>query len=137
MDTAALTLSPLLALVGWSVVLLVFHIGLQGMTATLELGSAWNAGPRDEGRKPSGVLAGRAGRASDNFRETYPAFVALALALVLAGDNAGWGLTGAWIWLLCRLVYIPLYLAGVPYVRSLVWLGSLAGLLVMFAALVF
>ena len=61
-----------------SVALLVFHIGLQGMLATRELGAQWNAGPRDEARAPSGVLAGRAARASANFRETYPGFVALA-----------------------------------------------------------
>lgn len=128
---------PLLSLVGWSVVLLFVHVMLQGMTATRELGSAWNAGPRDEGRRPSGALAGRAERASANFRETYPAFVALALALAIAGKGAGLGVTGAWIWLGFRIIYIPLYLAGIPYIRSLAWLGAGAGLMMMFVALVF
>ncbi len=129
--------SVLLGLVGWSVVLLFVHVMLQGMTATRELGSAWNAGPRDEGRRPQGVLAGRAERASANFRETYPAFVALALGLVLAGRAEGLGVIGAWTWLACRLVYIPLYLAGIPYIRSVAWLGSAIGLAMMFVALVF
>lgn len=129
--------SPFLPLIGWSVVLLVVHILLQGFTATRELGSQWNAGPRDEGRKPSGHLAGRADRASANFRETYPAFVALALALVFKGEAAGFGLYGAWIWFICRIIYVPLYLAGIPYIRSLVWIGSLAGLACMFFNLVF
>ena len=128
--------SALLALVGWSVVLLFVHVMLQGMTATRELGSAWNAGPRDEEKRPQGVLAGRAARASANFRETYPAFVALALALVVAGRDGGLGLAGGWVWLSCRLVYIPLYLAGIPYIRSVVWLGSAIGLLMMFVSLV-
>lgn len=128
--------SLLLLLVGWSVLLLLFHIGFQGMTATRELGSAWNAGPRDDEKKPSGKIAGRAARASANFRETYPAFIGLALALAITGDASGWGLTGAWIWLVFRLIYIPLYLAGVPYIRSLAWLGSLAGLGLMVATLV-
>jgi len=127
----------LLALVGWSVVLLFVHVMLQGMAATRELGSAWNAGPRDDGRRPQGVLAGRAARASANFRETYPAFVALALALVLAGRAEGLGTIGAGVWLACRIVYIPLYLAGIPYIRSVVWLGSAIGIAVMFVALVF
>jgi uncharacterized MAPEG superfamily protein len=82
MEPGIFSASPFLPLIGWSVVLLVVHILLQGWTATKELGSQWNAGPRDEGRKPSGHLAGRAERASANFRETYPAFIALALALV-------------------------------------------------------
>ncbi|KQV35596.1 MULTISPECIES: MAPEG family protein [unclassified Rhizobium] len=137
MDAAALAGSPFLTLLAWSVVLLVFHVGLQGILATQELGSAWNAGPRDEHKEPSGKIAGRAERASRNFRETYPTFVGLALGLAMTGDPGGWGLVGAWLWFICRLVYIPLYLAGVPYIRSLVWLGSLAGLLIMVSRLIF
>ncbi|MCV9997926.1 MAPEG family protein [Pararhizobium sp. YC-54] len=137
MDAAALVVSPFVTLLAWSVVLLVFHVSLQGFSSTLELGSAWNAGPRDEERKPAGKLAGRSSRASANFRETYPAFIGLVLALAITGDPTGWGLTGAWTWFACRIVYIPLYLAGVAYIRSLIWLGSLAGLLIMVATLVF
>ena len=134
---AAPAASTLFMLVGLSVVLLFVHVLLQAMTATRELGSAWNAGPRDEGRRPKGVLAGRAERASANFRETYPAFVALALALAVAGRGDGLGLAGAWVWLGFRIVYVPLYLAGIPYIRSLAWLGSGAGLVMMFVALLF
>jgi uncharacterized MAPEG superfamily protein len=137
MDAAALAVSPFVTLLAWSVVLLVFHVSLQGFSETLELGSAWNAGPRDVERKPSGKIAGRSARASANFRETYPAFVGLALALAITGDLNGWGLIGAWTWIACRIIYIPLYLAGVRYIRSLIWLGSLAGLLIMVATLVF
>ncbi len=91
MEPGLFSASPFLPLIGWSVVLLVVHILLQGFTATKELGSKWNAGPRDQGLKPTGHLAGRAERASNNFRETYPAFIALALALVFKGDAQGWG----------------------------------------------
>jgi uncharacterized MAPEG superfamily protein len=131
METAATAAYPILVLIVLSVALLVFHILLQGMFATKELGSQWNAGPRDGAREPQGILAGRAARASANFRETYPGFVALALALTIAGDPSGFGLIGAWLWFVARLAYIPLYLAGIPYIRSLVWLASLAGLAVM------
>lgn len=137
METASSASSPVLVLLALSVALLVFHILLQGVLATKDLGSAWNAGPRDDAQEPVGKLAGRAARASANFQETYPAFVALALALAIAGDAAGWGLTGAWLWFAARLVYIPLYLAGIPYIRSLVWLVSLAGLAVMAGVLIF
>ena len=106
------------------------------MLATREFGSRWNAGPRDEAREPKGILAGRAARASANFRETYPGFVALALAVVLAGDPTGWGLAGGWLWFAARLVYIPLYLAGIPYIRSFVWLVALAGLAIMAATVI-
>lgn len=129
--------SPILVLLALSVALLVFHISLQGMLATRELGSQWNAGPRDDAHEPVGKLAGRAARASANYRETYPGFVALALALAIAGDPSGWGLVGAWLWFVARLVYIPLYLAGIPYIRSLVWLVALAGLAIMAATVIF
>ena len=136
MESGLFSASSFLPLLGGSVVLLVVHILRQGFAATKELGSRWNAGPRDEGLKPSGKFAGRAERASANFRETYPAFIGLALALVLKGDPSGWGILGAWLWLLGRIVYIPLYLAGIPYFRSFVWLISLVGLGIMLLALV-
>jgi uncharacterized MAPEG superfamily protein len=119
-----------------SVILLLFHIMLQGFLATRELGSTWNAGPRDEGREAKGVAAGRANRASKNYQETYPAFVGLLLGLAFIGDASGWGLLGALIWFIARIIYIPLYLKGVPYIRSLVWLVSVLGLLLMMLGLI-
>lgn len=137
MEPVSATASPLVLLLAWSVVLLVAHILAQGMLATKELGSAWNAGPRDGDKQPAGKLAGRAARASSNFRETYPAFVALAAGLLFTGETGGLGLTGAVVWFIGRIVYYPLYLGGIPYIRSLVWTGSMVGLGLMFLALAF
>lgn len=136
METLGVTATPYMTLLALSVVLLVFHILLQGTLSTRELGREWNAGPRDQGLAPKGKFAGRAERASRNFQETYPAFVGLLLGVAFAGDDAsGWGLIGGWIWLVSRVVYIPLYMGGVPYIRSLVWTVSLIGLLAMTIAL--
>lgn len=125
------------ALLCLSVLLLLFHILLQGMLASRELGSSYNAGPRDEEKEPQGKAAGRAARASKNYQETYPAFIGLLLGLAFMGDASGLGLIGGWVWLISRIFYIPLYLAGIPYVRSLVWMLSIVGLLLMMAGLVF
>jgi uncharacterized MAPEG superfamily protein len=127
--------TPYMTLLALSVVLLVFHILLQGRLSTRELGNEWNAGPRDEDRKPQGKLAGRATRASKNFQETYPAFIGLLLGVSITGDASGWGLIGGWVWFVARIVYIPLYLRGIAYVRSGIWLISLVGMLVMTIAL--
>lgn len=136
METLGVSATPYMTLLALSVVLLVFHILLQGTLSTRELGREWNAGPRDEGLAPKGRLVGRADRASKNFQETYPAFVGLLLGVAFSGDDAsGWGLIGGWIWLVSRVVYIPLYMGGVPYIRSLVWTVSLIGLLAMTIAL--
>jgi uncharacterized MAPEG superfamily protein len=137
MEPASANATHLVALLVLSVVLLLFHIMLQGFLATRELGSAWNAGPRDEERQPKNITAGRAIRASRNYQETYPAFVGLLLGLAFMGDPSGVGIVGAWIWLIARIVYIPLYLAGIPYIRSLVWLVSVVGLVIMMATLLF
>ncbi|MBN7806128.1 MAPEG family protein [Agrobacterium rosae] len=137
MQPTFLAASPFLPLIGVSVIILMVHISLQALTATKELGSGWNASPRDDGKKVQGKQAGRAERASSNFLETYPAFIALAFGVIMAGDPIRIALIGAWIWIVCRIVYIPLYLAGIPYVRSLVWIGSMVGLLLMLFVLLF
>lgn len=128
-------LSLELTLLGWSVVLLLAHVALQGQTMTRERGLSWGAGARDGDAKPLGPVAGRADRALRNFGETYPAFVALALALAVSGRVGGIGALGAGLWFVARLCYIPLYLLGVPNLRSLCWLASILGLLLMLARL--
>jgi len=121
-----------LNILGISVILLVVHIMLQGQTATRDRGLAWNAGPRDgNDEKPLSPLAGRAARALANYQETYPAFVALALGLAITGQTGGLGAAGAILWLVARIVYIPLYLFGIAYVRSLAWVAAMLGLLLM------
>jgi len=119
-----------LLLLGWSVVLLLVHIFAQGQSATRDNGLGYNASPRDQ-EKPVSALTGRLDRAKWNFLETYPAFVALALALVMSGQASEWGAVGAILWFVARIVYLPLYAFGVPYVRSVVWLASVVGLLIM------
>jgi uncharacterized MAPEG superfamily protein len=122
-------------LVAWSVVLLVFHVLLQAHLSNRDRGPEFNAGPRDSERKLKSPLAGRADRASKNFRETYPAFVGLALSLAIMAPNSAWGHAGALLWFVARIVYIPLYLWGIPYIRSAVWSVAMLGLLGMFLAI--
>jgi uncharacterized MAPEG superfamily protein len=124
-----------ITLLGWSVVLLLVHIVFQGGLSASQRGLAWGAGARDDGHSPLGKHAGRAQRALDNFKETYPAFIALALALAVTGRSGGSGETGAWLWFAARVVYLPLYLLGVPWLRSGAYAVSLAGLVMMLAHL--
>ena len=126
-----------LLLLGLSTVLLFAHVMIQAQTATRERGLQWNAGARDGGAPALGVVAGRAARALANFQETYPAFIALALALAVSGRTGALGATGAWLWFGARVAYVPLYLAGVAYVRSIAWGLSLVGLGLMLWRLLF
>jgi len=124
-----------LQLLGWSVVLLLVHIAAQGAFVAPLRGLAWNAGPRDDGQPPLGKYPGRAQRALENFKETYPAFIALALALAVTARTGGNGTLGAWMWFGARVVYLPLYLLGVPWLRSVAYGVSLAGLVLMLTRL--
>jgi uncharacterized MAPEG superfamily protein len=125
-----------LQLLAWSVILLIVHIMVQGAFVAPLRGASWNAGPRDEGQPPLGKYPGRAQRALENFKETYPAFIALALALAVAGKTGGLGALGAWMWLGGRVIYLPLYLFGVPWLRSAAYGVALVGLILMFVRLI-
>ena len=129
MGAAGFLTFPVLAAL--SAGLLVVHVLIQANFSSLDRGLAWNAGSRDKPKDVKSVVAARADRMSANFRETYPGFVALVLALAVAGDPSGWGHAGALVWFAGRIVYIPLYLAGVAYIRSLAWGVALVGLVMM------
>lgn len=124
-----------LSLLGWSVVLLLVYVALQGALVCPLRGLSWNAGPRDEGQPPLGRYPGRATRALENFKETYPAFIALALALAVTGKTGGIGALGAELWFAGRVAYLPLYVFGVPWLRTLAFGITLAGLVMMLTRL--
>jgi uncharacterized MAPEG superfamily protein len=122
-------------MLGLGVVLLIVQLFLQAIPATLEFGGDYRAGPRDESRVLRGAFAGRADRAFRNLLETFPAFAALALALVVTGRNGGLGALGAEAWVALRVLYVPLYLIQIPFARSLVWFASMFALVAMLVRL--
>ncbi len=75
-------------------------------------------------------LGGRAERAAANSVEALLLFVPLALVAQLTG-SAEQALLGATIFVCARVVYLPIYLLGVVYLRSLVWGVGIAGLAMM------
>ena len=124
-----------IVMLGLSVVLLLLQLFLQSISATMEMGGDYKAGPRDEPRALQGVFAGRADRAFRNLLETFPIFAALALALVVTGRNGGLGALGAEVWVVTRALYVPLYFIQIPYARSLVWFVSMFALVAMLVRL--
>lgn len=118
---------------GWSVVLLLVHIIVQALSLDLagDLGMKYLLSSRDEQRQPKSIVAGRLLRSLHNMLETYPAFIALALALAVTGKTGGLGAIGAVTWILARVVYTLLYVAGVPVLRTLAWFVSIIALVLM------
>jgi uncharacterized MAPEG superfamily protein len=108
--------------------LLFVHIFTATRFKTAQYGRHWNVGARDEALAPPNAMTGRTVRAQANFQETFPIAIVALLGVVLASKTSATTALGGWIWLGARVVYLPLYLAGVPVVRTIVWTVSVVGL---------
>ena len=124
-----------LKMLGWSVFLGLLYIAVAASLATQQRGLKWNAGNRDGELKSLTGVAARADRASRNFLETFPFFAVAVLAVVLQGRNTAHTAMGTELYFWARLVYLPVYMIGIPYLRTLVWAVSIFGLLIVGAAL--
>jgi uncharacterized MAPEG superfamily protein len=83
-----------------------------------------------EGLAPPLGIAGRADRAAKNMLEAMALFLALILAAQISGKIPQTAL-GATVFFWARLVYWPVYLAGIIYLRTLVWFVSVLGLIMI------
>ena len=127
-------MTPEFILLALTLILALVQIGAAGMARTAELGGKWNAGPRDGAAPPPGKVAGRLMRAQANLFETLPIFAAAVIMAHIAGKDGILTGVGAHLYFFGRLIYVPLYAFGVPYIRSLVWLVAAAGLVMVLAA---
>ena len=111
--------------------LLFIHIFVATRFKTAQYGRKWNVGARDEALPEPNPVTGRLMRAQANFQETFPIAIVALLGVVIAGRTSQWTALGGWIWLGARVVYLPLYRAGVPVVRTIVWSLALIGLAIV------
>ena len=119
----------------WSVVLTFVQVVIASMGATQQAGLPALAGNR-EGMPELTGWAGRAQRAHLNMLENLPLFIALVLIAQLANRTNAMTALGAELFFWARLVQAVLYIAGVPWLRTLAWAVSLIGLILIFAQLV-
>lgn len=120
---------------GWAIVLGLVHVLVAAALSTWQRGLRWNVGNRDGDAKPLTGWAARAQRANRNFLETFAFFAAAVLAVVLAHKSDASSLLGAQTYVWARVAYLPIYLAGIPYLRTLVWAVSLWGMVQVIEAL--
>jgi uncharacterized MAPEG superfamily protein len=116
------------------VLLWLVHIAVQGAFALTSVGNDYLTSARDAKPEPQGVYYPRASRALANYVENFGPFAATDLGLIVTQHTGGWGAT---VWILARLVYIPLYVGGVQHLRSAAWAVSIIGLLMMLGRLAF
>jgi len=117
------------------VVLGLVQIVAASHSASLQRGYRWTASPRDEPTPPLRGVAGRLDRALRNFLETFPLFVAVVLAAHVSETHNALTEWGARLYLWGRVAYVPLYVAGIPLVRSLVWNVATVGIMLFVVAL--
>jgi uncharacterized MAPEG superfamily protein len=85
--------------------------------------------------RPLTVSGQRAARALANMQEALPVFLALALLNLIVGTAAGMAITGAIVFLIARTLYTAIYIAGIPVLRTLVWVAGWVGLILMLVPL--
>ena len=93
------------------------------------------ASPRDRETPSLRGVAGRLNRALRNFMETFPLFAAVVLAAHVSETHNALTEWGARLYFWARLAYVPLYAAGVPLVRSLVWNVATVGIALLVVAM--
>ncbi|MBS0579179.1 MAG: MAPEG family protein [Proteobacteria bacterium] len=119
----------------WSIVLGVVYVLVATGLSNSQRGLNWNVGNRDGATQPLTGAAGRAHRASRNFQETFPFFAAAVLAVVLAKAGTSQTALGAMLYFWARVLYLPVYVVGIPFLRTLVWSAAFLGLLLVLSGL--
>ena len=128
-------MTPEFIMLAFTLILALVQILWAASARTAELGLKWNAGARDGDTPPPGKMAGRLIRAQANLFETLPLFAAAVIMAHVAGEDSQLTFVGTHLYFFGRLIYLPLYAFGVAYVRSLAWVMSLVGLVMVIAAL--
>jgi len=128
-------MTPDLMLLVWAVALTVVQTVIAAMGAQMQVGLPALAGNRD-GLPPITGWAARAARAHRNMLESLVLFAALVLVAHVGGKANATTALGCELFFWARLIYVPVYLIGIPWVRTGVWAVSIVGLVLIFAQLV-
>jgi uncharacterized MAPEG superfamily protein len=118
----------------WTVVLTFVAMLVAVLAAQAQVGLGVLAGNRD-GLQPLVGFAGRARRAHRNMLENLPLFIALVFIAVTSTKANATTLLGCELFFWGRLAHWVIYLIGIPWLRTLAWLVSIIGLIVIFGQL--
>ena len=113
-----------------AMVLGLVHLTAASFTFKAQVGNRYTIGARDEDLKPTGVAA-RLDRAQRNFLETFPIFVAAVLMVEMLERGGTLSAAGAMLYLGGRILFLPLYAIGVPWLRTFSWNAATLGLVLV------
>jgi len=128
-------MTPDLRFLLWSVALTFVEVVVAAMAANSQVGLKILAGNRDDLPALQG-LAARAQRAHLNMLESLPLFIALVLIAQIAGKANATTLLGAELFLWGRVACWLIYLAGIPWLRTVAWVVSVVGMILIFLQLI-
>jgi len=111
-------------------IVLIVQLVLQVLAGIYQNGLGYALSPRDDLSNDSGI-AGRVERAFYNMLETFPIFAAMALMVHVTESSTSLTALGAQLYFWGRVFYVPAYVAGIPVVRTVIWMASLVGICLM------
>jgi len=115
----------------WSAVLGLVQLVIVTVLAIKDQGPAYNINCRDAAAPPVTALTARLQRAFGNYRETFVYFAVAVLVVTLLNKTNATTALGAQLYFWARLVYVPVYAAGLAGVRTAVWTVSFIGLVMV------
>jgi uncharacterized MAPEG superfamily protein len=127
-------MTPDLRLLLWSVALTFIEVVIAAMAASAAIGLSNLAGNRETQATLHG-FAGRAQRAHRNMLESLPLFIALVLIAQATKMTNATTLFGCQLFFWGRLAHWLIYLAGIPWLRTLAWVVSVVGMVLIFLQL--
>jgi uncharacterized MAPEG superfamily protein len=119
----------------WSAILGLAQMLIAVLIAIPIAGLPTLAGNR-EGLPPFTGVALRAQRAHLNMLENLAIFAVFVIVAQLTGKANATTALGATLFFWARLVYAIVYLAGIPWVRTAVWVVSFVGMVMVGSQLV-
>lgn len=123
-----------LTLLAWSVALLIVQVLVAIVGAMTQFSMPTLVGNREiavEGQ----AWVGRAQRAYRNMMEGLLPFAAVVLVAAAADISNSMTVLGAQLFFYARLAYAVVYVAGIPWLRTVVWTVGLFGTLLILSQL--
>ncbi len=124
-----------LQLLVWSAGLALVQMLIAVMGAQTQLGLPMLAGNREGLPRVTG-WAGRAQRAHMNLLESLAVFAIVVLVAHAVGRFNDTTSLGAHLFFWGRVAYALVYIAGIPWLRTGVWLVSVVGMVLIFLQIV-
>jgi len=118
----------------WATALALVQMLIAVAGAQAQLGLPRLAGNRDE-LPPLDGWAGRSQRAHRNMLESLVLFAIAVLTAEVTGRANELTALGAMLFFWGRVAYAVVYVAGVPWLRTLVWAVSTAGIVLVLSQL--